>query len=81
MRHRDLLLEATGADADPRVNEVLVRFCAAFLDQGFSSWPLPEREHGFYRAFCAVIRGRPIPPPANPGLARGGEAELPLFPM
>jgi uncharacterized protein YbcC (UPF0753/DUF2309 family) len=56
VRHRDLLLEATGADADPRVNDVLTRFCAAFLDQGFADWQLPERDRGFYHAFCALYR-------------------------
>src|SRR5207237_64767 len=33
-RHRDLLLMATGRDTDLLVHEVLIRFCAAFLDQG-----------------------------------------------
>src|ERR1043165_1804624 len=42
-RHRDLLLKATGEDIDPLVNEVLIRFCAAFLDQGFAHWQLPRQ--------------------------------------
>ncbi len=53
-RHRDLLFDVTGHDIDLQVNEVLVRFCAAFLDQGLSRWPLPARERGFFRAFAAV---------------------------
>jgi uncharacterized protein YbcC (UPF0753/DUF2309 family) len=60
VRHRDLLLAATGEDADLLVHDVLIRFCAAFLDQGLAPWPLPYREEGFFRAFCALYRsGRP----------------------
>jgi uncharacterized protein YbcC (UPF0753/DUF2309 family) len=61
-RHRDLLLEATGVDSDLLVHEVLIRFCAAFLDQGFSHWPLPQREAGFWKAFSALYRQPGGPP-------------------
>lgn len=50
-RLRDLFLEAIGQDADWPVNTLLIRFCAAFLDQGFAPWALPEREKGFYHCF------------------------------
>ncbi len=56
VRYRDLLLQATGADADARVNDLLIRFCAAFLDQGFAHWSLPHRDEGFFRSFCALYR-------------------------
>jgi uncharacterized protein YbcC (UPF0753/DUF2309 family) len=62
VRHRELLLEATGADADAPVNELLIRFCAAFLDQGLTNWHLPRREEGFYAAFCSLYR-QPVGPP------------------
>ncbi|MBI1897576.1 MAG: DUF2309 family protein, partial [Acidobacteria bacterium] len=62
VRHRDFLLAATGQDSDLLVHEVLIRFCAAFLDQGFCQWPLPYRERGFYQAFCALYRLRGGPP-------------------
>jgi uncharacterized protein len=61
-RHRDLLLEATGEDADLPVDDLLIRFCAVFLDQGFSDWRLPRRDEGFYRAFCALYRQGGGPP-------------------
>jgi uncharacterized protein YbcC (UPF0753/DUF2309 family) len=69
VRHRDLLLAATGIDTDRMIHDVLIRFCAAFLDQGVSSWPLPERDRGFFECFVAVykdsheVRGwlRPLP--------------------
>lgn len=62
IRHRDLLLLATGRDVDLMVNEVLIRFCAAFLDQGYGTWSLPDREAGFLRSFIGLYRGaRPVP--------------------
>lgn len=62
VRHRDLLLEATGADADAPVHDLLIRFCAAFLDQGLAYWKLPRRDEGFYRAFCSLYRQPGGPP-------------------
>ncbi|MBP3955794.1 DUF2309 domain-containing protein [Gemmata sp. G18] len=56
VRHRDLLLAVAGADTDIPVNELLTRFCAAFLDQGVAHWPLPNREEGFFRTFGALYR-------------------------
>lgn len=73
VRHRELLLEATGADADAPVNDLLIRFTAAFLDQGFAHWPMPRREEGFYRTFCALYR-QPYGPPDR--WMRGLPAEL-----
>lgn len=51
VRHRDLLVEAGGEDADLLVHETLIRFCSAFLDQGFADWNLPNREKGLFGAF------------------------------
>ncbi len=62
IRHRDLIEKASGFDCDPRVNELLIRFSAAFLDQGFSNWPLPKREEGFFRSFCELYRKHLGPP-------------------
>jgi uncharacterized protein len=56
IRHRDLLLEATGADTDALVHGVLMPFCAAFLDQGVARWQLPRRNEGFLRSFCLLYR-------------------------
>jgi uncharacterized protein YbcC (UPF0753/DUF2309 family) len=56
VRHRDWLLATTGADADLLVNDELIRFCAAFVDQGLTRWRLPGREQGFFAAFCALNR-------------------------
>jgi uncharacterized protein YbcC (UPF0753/DUF2309 family) len=56
VRQRDILFEATGVDTDALVHDVLIRFCAAFLDQGIAKWQLPRRSEGFYRAFCLLYR-------------------------
>ena len=50
-RHRDWLLARVGIDSDERVHEFLTPFCAAYLDQGFSTLPLPGRDTGFYPCF------------------------------
>jgi uncharacterized protein YbcC (UPF0753/DUF2309 family) len=70
-RHRDLLLQATGADTDLLVHDVLIRFCAALLDQGLAHWALPHRDGGFCRAFCAMYM-QPFGPP-HPWLRGLGE--------
>jgi uncharacterized protein YbcC (UPF0753/DUF2309 family) len=54
IRHRALLLAATGQDSDLLVHPVLIRFCAAFTDQGISNWVLPDRNKGFLHAFCTL---------------------------
>ncbi|MBS0207059.1 MAG: DUF2309 domain-containing protein [Planctomycetes bacterium] len=56
IRHRDLLMEATGEDIDLLVNPVLIRFCAAFTDQGVSTWALPDREAGLFQSFCNLYQ-------------------------
>ncbi|QDV51884.1 DUF2309 domain-containing protein [Gimesia fumaroli] len=62
LRHRNLLLQATGEDTDLVVHDVLIRFCAAFLDQGVGSWSLPERDLGFYRSFFQLYSETKISP-------------------
>ncbi len=61
LRHRDILLQAGAGDADVPVHETLIRFCAAFLDQGFAAWNLPYRNQGFYRSFLARHIDGPAP--------------------
>jgi uncharacterized protein YbcC (UPF0753/DUF2309 family) len=61
VRHRDSLLETSGADSDRLTSDVLIRFCAAFLDQGFSNWPLSRRQ-GFFDSFVSLY-SRSLGPP------------------
>ncbi len=71
-RCRDLLLDATGIDTDALVNEELIRFCAAFLDQGIAHWTLPNRDDGFFRSWVNLYRdSHPID-----GWMRGLPAQL-----
>ncbi|TWU08168.1 DUF2309 domain-containing protein [Stieleria varia] len=56
VRVRDVLLLATGEDADRFVHETLIRFCATFIDQGFASWALPGRDDGLFRCFVEIYR-------------------------
>lgn len=62
VRHRDMLLQVFAVDVDIEVNDLLTRFCAAFLDQGVSHWHLPDREQGFFASFVALY-SRPGAPP------------------
>ena len=62
IRHRDFLRDASGVDTDDLVHEVLIRFCAPFVDQGFAHWSLPHREQGFFKAFCKLYRQSGGPP-------------------
>ncbi|HET6424993.1 MAG TPA: DUF2309 domain-containing protein [Planctomycetaceae bacterium] len=59
MRHRDLLQEFNGVDCDEHLHEFLIPFCAAFIDQGLATLPLPQREAGFWKSFSALHRARP----------------------
>lgn len=56
LRLQNQLLRSSDVDIDDLVHPVLIRFTSAFLDQGFSHWPLPEREAGFLASFIAVYR-------------------------
>lgn len=62
VRHRDLLLAITRDDTDLYFQEMLVRFCAAYADQGFAGWQLPGRDRGLYSAFLHAY-GQPFGPP------------------
>ncbi len=63
-RRRDDLLEATSTDTDELVHPLLVRLCAAFLDQGIAYWPMPDRSKGFLRAVRRLY-GLPISGPGR----------------
>jgi uncharacterized protein len=56
IRHRDLILQVSRIDPDEPVHELLVKFCAAYLDQGFAQWRLPDRESGFLNSFCQLFQ-------------------------
>ncbi|MER6177015.1 DUF2309 domain-containing protein [Streptosporangium sp. NPDC001681] len=72
-RPRDRILAVTGADPDELVHPLMIRLCAAFLDQGVAYWPMPERERGLLGAFRRLY-GRGGGPPDR--FLRGLAAEL-----
>ena len=63
-RRRDQMLDAYGVDTDRLVQPLLIRFCAAFVDQGISYWHMPAREQGLLEAFRALygLGSGPIDP-------------------
>jgi hypothetical protein len=54
VRHRDVLGALGAIDSDLLVNDVLIRLCASFLDQGTGHWSLPGRDEGLFAAFCML---------------------------
>ena len=55
VRHRDLIMAADPAiDTDAHVHPLLIRICAAYLDQGVAAWPMPGRERGLLEAAARV---------------------------
>jgi uncharacterized protein len=62
VRPCDLFKAVSGMDLDPLVNDLLIRFTAAFLDQGVSHWPLPDRDKGYFQSFCSLYQ-RSFGPP------------------
>jgi uncharacterized protein YbcC (UPF0753/DUF2309 family) len=54
--------DTAGGDAEGgdervgRVDRVLAKWIAAFLDEGRATWPMPHRERGFYAAVRAMAR-------------------------
>ena len=51
VRHSGLLAKLTGVNPDSLVHEVLIRFCSAYIDQGFAAWEMPGRERGLLNCF------------------------------
>jgi hypothetical protein len=71
VRHRDLIRGVHPAiDTDDLVHPLLIRLCAAFLDQGVASWEMPGRDRGLLTA-AARLYALPVGPsePWSAGLA------------
>ncbi len=54
-RPRDVAVLSGAEDPDLLTHDLLTRYVSAFLDQGFASWPLPDRAAGFYRSFLQLF--------------------------
>jgi uncharacterized protein len=44
----------TGTRIHGQINDFMIRWCAAFLDEGLAGWPMPARERGFYEAWRSL---------------------------
>jgi uncharacterized protein len=53
-RPSELVNHLYGWNLDGLVNELLIRFCAAFLDQGFAGLQLPGRHDGLWLSFIEL---------------------------
>ena len=70
VRLRDLLVSVSGEDPDHLVHPVLIRLCAAFLDQGIAFWSMADRDAGLYRGFVGLYgQGGGLVPAWMDGLA------------
>lgn len=58
IRHIEILRLTTEYDLDEWVNEILIRFTSAFIDQDFATESLPRREEGYLSAFYNLY-GKP----------------------
>ncbi len=54
MESVDTVEEGDTHTATDRVDALLSKWLAAFLDEGNATWAMPDREDGFYEAFCTV---------------------------
>jgi len=54
MAAADAERDAETDDASETVDYVLSKWLAAFLDQGQATWPMPNREKGFYAAWTTM---------------------------
>lgn len=39
-----------------QINDQMIKWSAAFLDEGMSSWQMPGRQHGFYQAWRVLAK-------------------------
>jgi uncharacterized protein YbcC (UPF0753/DUF2309 family) len=55
----DLCERITGARITGSINDQMIKWCAAFLDEGLAGWPMPGREEGFFLAWRALAERDP----------------------
>lgn len=46
--------ETLGTQIVQQINDQLIKWCEAFLDEGHATWAMPEREKGLYAAWKAI---------------------------
>jgi uncharacterized protein YbcC (UPF0753/DUF2309 family) len=56
IRHRDWIRAVHGLDTDTWIHPPLIRFLAAYLDQGLAHWSIPDRHRGIHGCFLEIYR-------------------------
>jgi len=46
--------DTCGTQIVRQINDQLIKWCEAFLDEGHATWAMPEREQGLYKAWKAI---------------------------
>ncbi|MEK7349428.1 MAG: DUF2309 domain-containing protein [Nitrospirota bacterium] len=46
--------DTLGTQIVQQINEQMIKWCAAFLDEGHATWAMPRREEGLYKAWKAM---------------------------
>ena len=52
----DWIDDLTGGDGVEQINNQLIKWVAAFLDEGLAGWEMPGREEGFYQAWRGLAQ-------------------------
>lgn len=50
----EIIDDLTGSDLKRQINEHLIKWCAAFADEGMADWSMPSRAQGFYLAWREI---------------------------
>lgn len=64
-RPAEAIRASRGTDLDSVVHPLLIRLTSAYLDQGVSYWPMPDRERGFLDAVTRVLSQPGLPDPVG----------------
>ena len=46
--------DTLGTKIVQQINDQMIKWCEAFLDEGHAAWPMPERDKGLYGAWKAI---------------------------
>ena len=46
--------DTLGTEIVQQINDQMIKWCEAFLDEGHAAWPMPERDKGLYGAWKAI---------------------------
>jgi uncharacterized protein YbcC (UPF0753/DUF2309 family) len=64
-RPAEAIRASRGVDLDAVVHPLLIRLTSAYLDQGVSYWPMPDRDRGFLKAVAQVLSQPGLPDPVG----------------